>query len=411
MRSLRWLRYAAVALLFPLALGACGGSDDDDDNAGSPTPPVSTAITREDVAARLDGVLKTGLNTINADQVAALFFDGDPANDPFVLDVRSAEDYAKGHIPGAVNVPLKEFAQRYLEEGDALVPADKNVVVASYYGGDGNMASLLINAVRIKDPANVGDYPWSKTIMMGMMAWSFDKELSNGHRFTDDEGDKRLADGPVETTAHPGGSFELPEFSGFSADTVEGVILERAASYLAQADDPLTLQMPATELKALLDDGDPANDPQILSVRGAAHYALGHIPGALNVYWKDTAVLENLTILDPDKPVVAYCYTGHTGSLATLALAILGYDAKNLLYGMNGWHMSGAIAASQLANFDTIRGWDFPVDDGDDDLGSLAAYTPPTGCKGCHTSLTAIFYDLTRNPPQATEAPPSVGEG
>jgi len=37
------------------------------------------------------------------------------------------------------------------------------------------------------------------------------------------------------------------------------------------------------------------------------------------------------------RPVVAYCYTGHTGSLSTVALGILGYEVTNLLYGMNGW--------------------------------------------------------------------------
>ncbi|GAB4256318.1 MAG: hypothetical protein Kow0092_02300 [Deferrisomatales bacterium] len=406
MRALRRFRWAAP-LLVPLALWACGSNSDDD--TPSATAP---SVTREDVAARLDGVLKTGLNTINANEVAALFFDGDPSNDPFVLDVRDAEAYAKGHIPGAVNVPLKEVARRYLEEGEALIPADKNVVVASYYGGDGNMASLLINAVRIQDPANAGDYPWSKAIMMGMMAWSFDKELSNGHRWTDDAGDKRLEDGELETAAHAGGSFDLPEFSGFSSETVEGALLERAQTYLAQAGDPLTLQLPATELASGLADGDPSNDPQILSVRAAADYALGHVPGAANIFWKDTAVLDNLKILDPEKPVIAYCYTGHTGSLATLTLAILGYDAKNLLYGMDGWNPSPDIHAGKLVGFDTIRGWDFPVDDGgDDDLGSLAAYSPPTGCGSCHTRLTAIFYDLTTDPPQAAEAPPSVGEG
>ncbi len=34
---------------------------------------------------------------------------------PVVIDVRSAEEYASGHIPGAVNVPFDQVAQRISE--------------------------------------------------------------------------------------------------------------------------------------------------------------------------------------------------------------------------------------------------------------------------------------------------------
>jgi rhodanese-related sulfurtransferase len=34
--------------------------------------------------------------------------DGDESDDPFLLDIRSPEDYAAGHIEGAVNIPFKQ---------------------------------------------------------------------------------------------------------------------------------------------------------------------------------------------------------------------------------------------------------------------------------------------------------------
>src|SRR5439155_23496205 len=40
-----------------------------------------------------------------------------------VLDVRPAEEYAAGHIPGAVSIPLDELAERLAE-----LPADQEVV-------------------------------------------------------------------------------------------------------------------------------------------------------------------------------------------------------------------------------------------------------------------------------------------
>ena len=34
---------------------------------------------------------------------------------PVVIDVRTAEEYAAGHIPGAVNIPFDQIAQRIAE--------------------------------------------------------------------------------------------------------------------------------------------------------------------------------------------------------------------------------------------------------------------------------------------------------
>jgi rhodanese-related sulfurtransferase len=40
---------------------------------------------------------------------------------PFVLDVRSPEEFAKGHVPGAVNIPHTELASR-----QALLPPQRD---------------------------------------------------------------------------------------------------------------------------------------------------------------------------------------------------------------------------------------------------------------------------------------------
>ena len=37
--------------------------------------------------------------------------DGDDGNDPVILSIRSAVQYAKGHIPSAINIPLKKIAK------------------------------------------------------------------------------------------------------------------------------------------------------------------------------------------------------------------------------------------------------------------------------------------------------------
>lgn len=83
---------------------------------------------------------RTGLALV-AVLVAAVAVAGDPAPAPvtadqvyerqqqqdaslFVLDVRAPEEYAAGHVPGAVNIPLDQVADRLAE-----VPKDKDVVL------------------------------------------------------------------------------------------------------------------------------------------------------------------------------------------------------------------------------------------------------------------------------------------
>ena len=57
----------------------------------------------------------------------------------FVLDVRTPEEYAEGHVPGAVNVPHDQLASRLAE-----VPKDKDVVV---YCRSGRRAALATDVL------------------------------------------------------------------------------------------------------------------------------------------------------------------------------------------------------------------------------------------------------------------------
>lgn len=58
---------------------------------------------------------------------------------PFVLDVRTAEEFAGGRVPGAVNVPVGELEARL-----AAVPKDRPVVVYCHSGIRAQKASRLL---------------------------------------------------------------------------------------------------------------------------------------------------------------------------------------------------------------------------------------------------------------------------
>jgi phage shock protein E len=59
----------------------------------------------------------------------------------FVLDVRTPEEFASGHVPGAVNVPHDQLASRVAE-----VPRDKDVVVYCRSGRRSQIAADILTA-------------------------------------------------------------------------------------------------------------------------------------------------------------------------------------------------------------------------------------------------------------------------
>ncbi|MCL4473849.1 MAG: rhodanese-like domain-containing protein [Actinobacteria bacterium] len=77
----------------------------------------------------------------------------------FLLDVRAAADYAKGHIDGATNIPL---ASLFMPENMKLLPKDKKIIVVCYTGNTAAQAMFMLNML---------DYD-AATLKFGMMGWN-----------------------------------------------------------------------------------------------------------------------------------------------------------------------------------------------------------------------------------------------
>mgnify|MGYP003489136895 FL=1 len=57
----------------------------------------------------------------------------------YVLDVRSPEEYASGHVPGAINIPYDQIASRMAE-----VPKDQDVVLYCKSGRRAGIAAEVL---------------------------------------------------------------------------------------------------------------------------------------------------------------------------------------------------------------------------------------------------------------------------
>ena len=286
-----------------------------------------------------DGELDGWSPVISADALYENLNDGDTGNDPFIVSVRSAEHYALGHIPGAINIPWKEIAK---EENLAKLPTDKPIVVYCYTGHTGQVAATVLNSLGY----NV------QNLKFGMMGWTQNDEVVVATRFGP-ETDQR--DYPTETTANEATeTYDYPTLDTGADDPAEIV---RIAADMALSEWGPTIS--ADALFENLNDGDTGNDPVVVSVRAEDVYNLGHIAGAINIPWNQIAKPENLAKLPADKPIVVYCYTGHTGQVAATVLKMLGYDVQNLKYGMMSWTLNDEVLGT--TRYDPATSPDYPV--------------------------------------------------
>ena len=97
-------------------------------------------------------------------------------------------------------------------------------------------------------------------------------------------------------------------------------------------------QIPADEWKKMF----------VIDARDAGQFAKGHIPGAINMDWRQ--VLAQRHTIPKDKPVLIYCNTGSLSAQAGFALRVAGWDNLRILQGgMEEWKAKGGFDAAARA--------------------------------------------------------------
>ncbi|WP_439112756.1 rhodanese-like domain-containing protein [Hydrogenophaga sp.] len=97
-------------------------------------------------------------------------------------------------------------------------------------------------------------------------------------------------------------------------------------------------QIPADEWKKMI----------VIDARDASQFAKGHIPGAINLDWRQ--VLAKRNTIPKDKPVLIYCNTGSLSAQAGFAMRVAGWDNLRILQGgMEEWKAKGGFDAAAKA--------------------------------------------------------------
>jgi rhodanese-related sulfurtransferase len=86
----------------------------------------------------------------------------------------------------------------------------------------------------------------------------------------------------------------------------------------------------------------------VIDARDPAQFAKGHIPGAINMDWRQ--VLAKRNTIPKNKPVLIYCNTGSLSAQAGFALRVAGWDNVKILQGgMAEWKAKGGFDAAAKA--------------------------------------------------------------
>lgn len=257
----------------------------------------------------VDDYLSNGQQgNISAASLFALIDDGNPDNDPYIVDMRSQTRYNTGHIPGAVFVPFSDITS---------LPLDEDIVIYCFTGQTASTAKSVLGVLGYD----------VTSLSHGMCGWT---TVSTYLAACFDPATKQF-DFPVETAANiPALSYPYPELDNTNSNNTEKVISAAAFSVTSK-------KINADALKASIDAG---GDMTIIDMRSSSKYASGHIPGAINVSL--SGLVDNLIHINPDAPVCVYCYTGQTAGEAVALLNMLGYDAYSLNYGFCSWSPSAS---------------------------------------------------------------------
>ncbi|ETA82143.1 rhodanese-like domain-containing protein [Youngiibacter fragilis] len=229
-----------------------------------------------------------------------------------IIDIRRPEDYEKGNIIGAINMPFGPA----IAEGLKRIPEGKPVFVYCYSGQTAGQAVLTMNIAGI----------YARSVNLG---W----DLGIGRV----EGYEELV-----TTE--------PTCLSESVRTIDPMVQAEVTKYyegLSEVSDTPFRNYKISEEEVLSIAERKDEDFIILSVRRAVDFRSEHIEGAVNIpFGNETA--DGFGILPKDKKIIVYCYTGQTSGQVTAGLRLLGYDAVSMNAGMGtkgnypfGWMNKG----------------------------------------------------------------------
>ncbi len=295
----KYVNYLMIMLIVPvLVISSCKKEvDEKGDFADLKTYVEAEGLDLTDVL--IDGWVKPASAVVDESDFTV--------PDWYVMDIRSATDFAAGHIKGAVNVALADVLTK------APDAAGKKILVACKTG---QTAGHAVMALRLSGYADAA------VLKFGMAGWNTNFEApwtGNIGNLADDNATEWTTDASAAL-----GSFANPTWETTATDGSE-ILKERIDLMLTNGFSSI----------ASPDVFGHQADYQIFNFWTEADYTtFGHFNTALQ--FKPISLGGEVSkALNPEETTLIYCYTGQTSSMIVAWLNVMGYDAKSILYGAN----------------------------------------------------------------------------
>jgi rhodanese-related sulfurtransferase len=303
-RKLFYLLYLFIAATIMFVNVGC--SEDE-----TTAPPV-TINESEELAKYLEGTDGGYINNAAPSVIAASAVNTDilAGANIAIIDVRSATDYAAGHIQGSVNVAIADIVTYYKNNN---LSAKSKVIVTCYTG---QSAGLAVAALRLSGYSNVSSLKW------GMCSWAYPTSWNNAKIYGQTTPITKQMTANAKNAAG-----NLPALS--TGKTTGAEIFEsRLATVLTEGFSVIGITRETVYANL--------SNYYIVNYWPVDQYNQGHIEGAIQYTPKsDLKLATFLKTLPTNKIIVVYCYTGQTSAQVATYLRLLGYDAKSLQFGAN----------------------------------------------------------------------------
>ncbi len=232
-----------------------------------------------------------------------------------ILDLRPDDYFREGHIAHAVNLRPAEVLDYFMNR---IEPASFEKIF--FTCSNGNASGHVAAVMRLLGHDNVF------AMRFGMSGW--DQKIADKYWMANISShlEGKMDSKPYEK--NPAGDYPAIPAKATSA---HAILLERAAQALQLSVSDYTLSISDFE-------ENPDAYYTICYWPLDKYISNGHLHGSVQYDPKKSLSRDTyLNTLPIDKPVVIYCYSGQHSGFVAAYLQMLGYDAKSLAYGANGF--------------------------------------------------------------------------
>lgn len=329
---MRTINQIVWAVLLSVLIACSGGNKPKQAESSDSTEVKSATIELNDEAQKLLKYLEESGDYVNGRNFPSLIKASsvyeELSGNIKIIDLRSPEAYAKGHIKGAVNVDFTKIPD-YFTNIIKPFEFDKIILVCK----SGQTSSYTTSLLRLMGYGNVYAMRW------GMSIWNKDFAADSWRDAVSDKYEKQL-----ETAENQRAALSDFPLMNTGKTTGEEILAARFNSLFAAgyADAFITAD-PVF--------GQPQNFYTVNFER-KDKYDSGHIPGAVRYKTNGTlGIVSEMQSIPTDKEVAIYCGTGHNSAFVSAYLRLFGYNAKTILYGNNAFMHSKMVKDKALLSW------------------------------------------------------------